>query len=86
MKELYRNFEGKLDVDTRQGIIVSLSDDGKDYHVEMLSVYHDSPDTTLIFPRRLPDPDWETFDYGEKYLDLLYKRVPGELVTRIKET
>lgn len=43
--ELYRSFEGKLDVDLRRGFIISALDNGK-LRIKSFSAYTDEPEYT----------------------------------------
>lgn len=54
MKEVYRSFEGKLNVDQREGYVVY--DCGDVYEIHHLSVYSDVRDSRMrVFKEDLPD-------------------------------
>jgi len=77
MTEIYRSFEGKLDVENQSGFTVYKTENN--YQVEAHSVHQDQMEIGFRFPIADPEPDWKSFDVGEKYDAIDKGREPGQI-------
>lgn len=67
MKEVYRSFEGKLDVDNQSGYIISELKDF--YQVDFLSVWQGRDSKVRIKKELLPECDFSDIDKITKLTD-----------------
>lgn len=77
MKEIYRNFEGTLGVETPEGVIVY--EVGKWCECECLSVYEYKADLRFRFPRSMAPQSWEDWDLGETIDAVEHGRIDGQV-------
>ena len=79
MKEIYRSFEGKLDVDNRSGVIVYGLKNGVviDFCNVLLGAWP-APLTRVKLNGVPHNTDWESFNFGEMWDDAFYGRIDGQ--------
>ena len=82
MKEVYRSFEGKLDLDQSEGIVVCELDDW--YEIQWLNVDKSITDTYFRIPKTASEPDWSEYDFSDALLAVEQGSIDGQMFAKGK--